>query len=496
MTRSCRISMSEAWLQNLYNWIDSFKKSESQGFLWMVATIIIYGAVITPVISQNDYVVIQNIHISELKKTHRTVILRELEFSAGDTVYLNELGYKIQRSEKRLESSNLFTLAKINISHWNTELSVCDIDISVQENWYIYPYPILELADRNFDVWRKEQNYNLDRLNYGLGMTHLNFTGWKDVLKLKIQSGYTRKMEVYYEYPYLWGEWGMTGQWLYADNTEIPYITLNNKPVFYRNEDERKLLSVKRASLGILRRPGSRFFQSLRFEYNDVITHDEKIQELNPQFLGNSKNRIRYFYIDASFRYDNTLYPLYPVSGVRWEANLRKEGLGIFNDINNTWLFLGTEFYYSLSDKWSFGHTIQMRLHFQNNPLPYILNAGIGAGSQNLTGYQLYVLDGRDYILSRNSIRLKYMDKDLKTLKFFPKQFSVMNVKLFLRMNADMGFSNDPLFRDINPLSNRPQLGYGPSADCILFNNFVFSVTYGVTQFGESGLFFEGSIGF
>lgn len=447
------------------------------------------------VYTQTDYVVIKNISVSELKKTKKSVVIRELEFNIGDTILLHTLGYKIQRSEKRLQSSNLFTLAKINIKNWDTELAQCEIDISVQENWYVYPYVILELADRNFDVWRKEQNYSLDRLNYGLAMTHINFTGWKDVFKIKLQAGYTRKLELYYEFPYLWGDWGFTSNFLYADNREIPFISENNKPVFYKNADERRLFSINRASVGLLRRPNSKIFQALKLEYNDVRTHDPHIQELNPEFLGRNRHRIRYFYLDAAIRYDNTLYPLYPTEGIRWEANIRKEGLGVFRDINNAWLNLTSELYYSLSDKLSFGHRIRMKLNLQNSPLPYYFNGGIGLGINSIIGYQLYVIEGRDYILSQNNIRFKIMDKDFNTFRFVPQQLKVMNAKVFLRMSADIGYSNDPVFRDLNPLSNSPQVGIGPALDFILFNSFMFSAIYGVTQFGEKGFFFEGAIG-
>ncbi len=444
--------------------------------------------------AQYDYVVIKSINISELKKTKISVVERELDFGTGDTIILQELGFKIQKSEKRLQSSNLFTLAKINIKNWDTEAAHCDIDIAVQENWYIYPYFILELADRNFNVWRKEQNYALDRLNYGVAMTHINFTGWKDIFKVKFQAGYTRKLELSYEFPYLWGDWGLTSNIHYSDNREVAYISEGNKPVFYRNDDERRLLMTKRAHLGLLRRPNSKMFQSLKLEYNDLTTNDPTIQELNPEFLGKNRDRIRYFFLDAMIKYDNTLYPLYPVEGIRWEVNIRKEGLGIFKDINNTWLSLTTELYYSLSDKISFGHRLRMRTHLQSDPLPYFLNGGIGIGINSMVGYQLYVMDGRDYVLSQNNIRFKILDKDFTTFKFVPKQFKVMNAKVFLKASADIGYSNDPVFRNINPYSNRPQVGLGPSLDVILFNNFLFSAVYGVTQFGEKGFFFEGAI--
>lgn len=444
--------------------------------------------------AQSDYVIIKSIQISELKKTKRTVVERELDFEIGDTIPLSELGFKIQKSEKRLQSSNLFNLAKINIKNWDTEARECGIEITLQENWYIYPYIILELADRNFDVWRKEQNYDIERLNYGVAMTHINFTGRKDVFKVKFQSGYTRKLELSYEFPYLWGDWGLNSNIHYSDNREIAYISENNKPLFYKNEDERRLLVTRRAHIGLLRRPHSKMFQSLRLEYNDLTTSDERIQELNPQYLGNNRKKIQYFFLDAVVRYDNTLYPLYPTEGVRWEANIRKEGLGIFKDINNTWLSLTTEVYYSLSKRLSFGHRLRLKAHLQSDPLPYFLNSGIGSIMNNLIGYQLYVLDGRDYILSQNNIRFKILDKDFKTFKFIPKQFKTMNAKVFLKASADIGYSNDPAFRNNNPLSNRPQVGIGPSIDVILFNNFSFSTVYGITQFGEKGLFFEGTI--
>src|SRR5690606_4078534 len=145
------------------------------------------------------------------------------------------LSERMLTNERRLKSIGLFNDVNVNIKNWNMDYSHCDIEISVIENWFIYPYLIFELADRNFNVWRKEFNYSLRRVNYGIAGNHINLSGNKDKLKLKIQGGYIRKLEIFYEYPYLWKNWGLTGNVLYAENREIPYISKENKPVFFKS---------------------------------------------------------------------------------------------------------------------------------------------------------------------------------------------------------------------------------------------------------------------
>lgn len=77
-----------------------------------------------------------------------------------------------------------------------------------------------------------------------------------------------------------------------------------------------------------------------------------------------------------------------------------------------------------------------------------------------------------------------------------PKYYKVMNTKLFMRFNFDIGMSHDPVFGEGNSLSNTWQYGYGPGIDLILFNNFMFSAEFGVTRFGETGIFFDSGFNF
>ncbi|MBK8518957.1 MAG: hypothetical protein IPL55_22540 [Saprospiraceae bacterium] len=152
-------------------------------------------ALIAHVNGQRDFVILDSILIHGNKKTRRNVILHEIDFHSGDTISLQMLSGKLISNEKRLQSIGIFTAAKINVKNWKTDVNICNIDITVQENWYLYPYIIFELADRNFNVWRKEQNYSFDRVNYGLALNHINLTGNKDKLKIKIQRGFTKNMK-------------------------------------------------------------------------------------------------------------------------------------------------------------------------------------------------------------------------------------------------------------------------------------------------------------
>src|SRR5690606_35934822 len=120
------------------------------------------------------------------------------------------------------------------------------------------------------------------------------------------------KLEIFYEYPYLWKNWGLTGNVLYAENREIPYISKENKPVFFKSITDDKVQYLHKASIGVTKRVSPHLFQNLRLEFTDYKI-DQQIAFLNPNYLGFGKERIRYFYLGYELRYDQTEYPLYPI---------------------------------------------------------------------------------------------------------------------------------------------------------------------------------------
>ncbi len=465
-------------------------------FRYFSIIILLVNSISSILIGQGDFVIIDSIKIHGNKKTQRNVILKEIDLHTGDTIGLTQLSDRLNSNEKRLQSIGLFTLSKINIKNWNTDLNICNIDIAVQENWYAYPYIIFELADRNFNVWRKEQNYSFKRVNYGIAFNHINLTGNNDKLKLKFQSGFTKKYELTYEFPYLKDKWGISFNVLYSDNKEISYKTVENKPVFFRSPDERKIFFQYRTSLGLLHRTNAKTNQIFRAEFLKANVDKVISNDLNPGYFVSGNSTLKYLSLDYLIKYDNTIYPLYPIAGFRLQLNARKEGLGILSTVDNTWVTLYAEKHMNWKNRIILSNRIKVKYNFQHNSLPYFLNYAIGYQDDYITGYQLYVIDGRDFIISNNAIRCRIIDKDIDLGNNLPRQFKVMNLKLFFRFNLDYGYARDPDHGKNNFLSNKINYGFGPALDFILFNNITLTSQYGITGFGDKGFFFESGVNF
>ena len=74
------------------------------------------------------------------------------------------------------------------------------------ERWYVWPNPIFELSERNFNVWWhdfKANNYSdFSRVNYGLFLVWENFRGRNELLKMKYRRGFKEHYLFNYEIPY------------------------------------------------------------------------------------------------------------------------------------------------------------------------------------------------------------------------------------------------------------------------------------------------------
>ena len=153
-------------------------------------------------VAQMDYVYIDSISVQGNKKTKKSIILREMLVGEGDTTSLAELSALMDRSEELIMNTGLFNLAEISFKAWEGSTNKVHLLVSVEETWYLYPVPIFELADRNFNVWWVEQGRSLQRLNFGMEFAHLNFSGKKDRLKISAKYGYTRKYALSYSLPF------------------------------------------------------------------------------------------------------------------------------------------------------------------------------------------------------------------------------------------------------------------------------------------------------
>jgi len=448
--------------------------------------------------AQSDKVQLQQVHLVGNHKTKDKVILRELSFLPGDSLEMTEIETLFARSRLQILSTGLFNDVKLNISNYEVSKATTDINITVEENWYFFPVPIFELADRNFNVWWNEQGRRLDRVNYGFRLGHYNFTGNRDPLKVKIQFGYTRKYELTYAYPYLAldNKLGVAGSIFYAENREIAYKTQYNKTLFHKMEDERRLLSRFRIGPQLKYRPSLNSYHSFRIEYHHNKIDSFVATELNPAYFLDGMTDLRFFYLEYDYSYDKRLYFNYPQGGYLVFGNIKKEGIGFFNDYNNTSIELGFEVHHSVQSSIILSSRNKGKTNLDRSIVAFANNTGLGWSSDIVSGYELYVMDGTDYFISMNNVKWRFFDNNLNTVKWLPKQFRKMNLTLFLRVNMDLAYVNERTYIETNGLSNKWIYGGGPALDMILFNNFLFSFEYSFNDLREHGLFFHNSFAF
>lgn len=458
----------------------------------------------TTLCSAQESITITQINFEGNKKTKERVIRNELKISEGDILLKENLSQLIDDNENRLKSIGLFNTAEITA---NVEDNKAVLNISLVENWYLYPSPIFELGDRSFNAWWQEQNRELDRINYGVRGRHYNLTGNKDPLLVVAQFGYTKKFEGEYSFPYVFKNKniGFSSSIYFASNKEIPYKTVGNRPQFYMHEDERVMLKRFRTSFIVRMRPSVETHQSISLEFHRNTVDDFVLEELNSDYFIHGKNSLQFFMLNYDLQYDKRTNYLMPYNGYRLRLNIKKEGLGILKEQNSLITQAIAEFYLPFfnalstnKNEFGFGSKIVAKTNLVRNQQAFANNTGLGWGGDLVSGYDLYVMDGMDHILFTNHIKKKVLDFDysLDYVPYLPAQFKSINLQVHLRFNFDFAYINEPIYTESNTLNNRWIYGFGPALDLIIYNSYLFSFEYSFNDIGEQGLFLGASNAF
>ena len=428
------------------------------------------------------------ISVSGNKKTKEKIIQREITFKAGDKIDAAQLAKIIERSRQNIQNTGLFVKTVVDTTFFEQQVSV---NFIVSETWYIYPYVIFELADRNFNVWWKEQNRSLDRVNFGLRLVHLNLTGHRDKLKLTVQDGYTKKYEIDYFFPGInqAQTLGLFTNIFFARAKETAYITEQNKLLFYNFEDAFQLRRF-RTVVGLSYRPGFYTFQTLKLQYSDNDISDDIAFDLNPEYFLNNKNRQRHFTLEYNFTYDNRDIKPYPLNGQLFSATLQKDGFGLTKDVNALKAVFTYKHYFSFNKKISLGLIGSTKVNILRHKQPYTHVSSLGYDENILAGYELYVVDGMDHIYAKSALRYELINNELDWGKLmFIRQFRQMPYKLYFVVNNDTGFVNAPFYNHYGMFNNQVLWGGGVGLHLVLYFDKVIKIEYHINKFGERGLF-------
>jgi outer membrane protein assembly factor BamA len=434
----------------------------------------------TPVSGANF--TIRTIVIEGNKKTKPAIILREVPFKAGDSYPLGELVKKFETGRKRLMNLALFHEAIISLKR--SEGYNVDILVQVKERWYLFPVPYFKPVDRNLNQWLIEQKGSLKRVNYGVKLLYNNATGFNDKLKMWLINGYTKQISFSYDRPYIDKQmkWGANTGISLGKNREINYNSVNDKQVFYRDENYiRKFFSVW-SELSYRRAIKTRHRFGIGYTREDIA---DTVSKLNPDYFQSGRTRIEYPEIYYSMTYFDLDYNPYPTRGYAADISVSKKGL---SKAFNLWQLsvkasanwpTGQKAFFSLN---GFG---TIRLPFKQ---PYYNQRLLGYSDVFLQGYEYYVIDGTAGGYIKASMTRKMFKFDIRipgTKKLAPQRIPF---NIYGRIYGNTGYIYNT-YPGKNYLSNKMLFSTGVGLDIVSLYDFTLKLEWSFNQLGQNGLF-------
>jgi outer membrane protein assembly factor BamA len=439
--------------------------------------------------TSNRWIYLSNIYILGNKKTRDEIILRELTFEQNKEYRLSDLNELLVKEKQKISNLRLFNSVDLSLAEpvkGNVELL-----IQVTERWYTFPIPLFELADRNFNDWWVNRNRDFSRVNYGGKLYKYNMRGRNERLRLIAQTGFTNKFELNYRVPYISKKQkeGMIFNVSYKDRKNLAYITEDHLPRF--TDSENIIHSEFDGSVSYSFRASFYSFHYVSLGYTNTTIGDT-VRSLNPDFLVNGKLRNEYFNLGYTFVRDLRDFVNYPLTGFYLRINTRKMGLGIYDDIDTWKTSLLYSRYFDLGKNWYFSSTATGSVSLPLDQ-PYFLFEGLGFNQNIIRGFELDVIEGPRYLITKSNIRKRVLNSHIN-LPWVPfEQFRKVPIAMYVKAFFDAGrVQNFPLYTRLgynDRLSNNLLYGVGLGVDIVSFYDFVIRPEYSLNSEGEFNFF-------
>lgn len=456
--------------------------------------IILFGASLQQISAQersilpDNLIIINDVQIEGNRITKRNIILRELLFSVGDTIEKMELIPGIEKSRENLLNLSIFNFVTFDTEH--LEDGRINLLISVTERWYIWPSPIFEHGERNLSAFLKDPQWN--KLNYGLWLKWNNFRGRNELLNLKFRLGYREQYVLQYEKPNLGASENHKIYLSYSLSRmhQVNYVTIENRPIYFR-DDEKYAFNTAAAFIAYSYRPQLYSQHRIRLHFvNDWVS--DTVALLNPGYFGNGFTSHKQFKLDYVFIYDERDSKIYPLEGEAYKFKIQRYGLGFLNDYpyNNWEAEAGFFLHRRLSERFYFTDVAKGKVS-SNKAIPLFQQNALGY-SENMTGYDAYVIDGTDYFVNKAILKFSLVKPSIFQIPYLKaNQFSKTYFAVYLNLLADVGYVYNKFPGPTNFMVNELQYSTGIGIDFVTYYDKVFGIEYAINRYGMHGFFFH-----
>jgi len=430
------------------------------------------------------------------KKTLDRIILRELSLKEGDSVMRFELEKILVRDKNKIYNLRLFNF--VNLQTLELPDKSFDLLIEVEERWYIFPVPIFELSDRNFNEWWENYDHKLNRVNYGLRLFQYNFRGRNETIKFTAQFGFTKRFELSYIVPYIDKKLkqGLTFNIGYSEPKNLAYQTVDHKLVYLSDEQTLR----KRFSTSISYSYRKSFYEShaVTLEYDNGTIADTILtlntQNNNPDYYVGGQNNQWYTALSYVFSSEHRDVIAYPLNGYQLLLGMKHYGFLPKEKVNLTTFTASLAWHKSIGHNFYLSNFSSGYLQTPSNQ-PYSLYYGQGYQKRFVRGYEIYVIEGPWYGLNKTTLKKKLFQRTFRINAMPWEQFKHLPVALYLKSFADFGYTgNYSYYNELNinnKLSNRFIAGMGMGLDLVTSYDSIFRVEYTFSADGDQGFFFH-----
>lgn len=432
----------------------------------------------------NHLFIIHDIVVSGNEKTKLPVIFRELPFKVDEEYPLGTIVQQFKKARKQLMNTGLFRDVVVSLK--NFEGNNVNINVDVQEKWYLWPMVFLKPVDKSFGDWWHQKDRNMNRINYGLRLAHNNITGRNDKLRLSVMNGYTRQVSLQYYGLWLDDElkWSSSAGINYGQNREVNYMTMDNKQIPVKSNGS-FLRSYVGGFMQVNYRPAIKTTHTfgISYIYENVA---DTVFKLNPSFSFDP-NYAQYPEAFYKLSYFDVDYIPYPTRGFFGDITLKKKGFGIESPVNlwelsakasQSWL-LSNKFFFNLK---GLG---MIKLPFSQ---PYTGKQFIGYEGKYLQGYEYYVIDGVAGGYTKATLSRPIFSTSIRIPSRHFKSLSDIPIKVYAKTFADAGYVYNNV-RGENSLTNRFLYSGGVGLDIVTYNDFIIKIEWSFNRLGENGVY-------
>lgn len=408
---------------------------------------------------------VDSISIQGNDLTREFIITRELTFEVGDTIDYETAAY----NRERIYSLGIFNQVTIEPTK-NDTTNI--LNIIVEESWYIYPIPFVNIKERD---WNK--------LSFGMYLVLKNFRGRNETLSAVAAFGYDPTFGLTYYNPNTIGNENI------SFFSRLFYSDVSNKSLIAEQlagqTFEQKVIS---ADIEIGRRFNLFHRFALRFGFNYIES---------PFYLDGlsaSEERIdRVYSLSAAYQYDTRDLAQFPKSGFYFNSSYILKGMGI-NDINYNVARIDLRSYHQLIEKLHFKMRFTSRFTIGDR-VPFYDNSIIGL-EDKIRGFFKQKMEGNHSYLTSAELYYPIIEEwqiNLDFIPIIPKQLLSYRFALYAQLFADAGavqIRNTPL--RIGDFKS----GYGAGLTILILPHYVARIEYAFNELRNSELILDVGISF